>query len=94
MHIRNNEGDLGDTAEGISAKAEAQTADQTEEAEAGMKRKIEDLLKVNGHKLRPITGTDTGWVRYTECARTAGGMSDGYWSRVSCSKKQCASSEC
>ena len=59
-----------------------------------MKRKIDSLLKVNGHKLRPIEGTDTGWVRCTECARTAGGSSDGYWSRVSCNKKQCASREC
>ena len=52
LHIRSNEEDLGDTAEGIFAKAEAQTAYQTEEAGAGMKRKIGDLLKVNGHKHR------------------------------------------
>ena len=59
-----------------------------------MKRKTENLLKVNGHKLKPIEGTDTGWVRCTECARTAGGSSDGYWTKASCNRNQCATSEC
>ena len=94
LHIRSSEEDLGETAEGVFAKAEAQTADQIEETEACMKRKIDNLLKVNGHKLRPIAGTYTGLVRCTECAITTGVLSDGYWSRVSCNSNQCASSEC
>lgn len=60
LHIRRSEEDLGDAAEGIFAKAEAQTTDQTAETETGMKRKIDNLLKVNGHKLRRIAGTGTG----------------------------------
>lgn len=91
LHIRNSDDDLGDTAEGFLAKAEAQPANQTEEIETGMKRKIGNLLRVNGHKLRPIADTDTGWVR---CAITAGGMSDSYWSSNSCNRNQCISSEC
>ena len=59
-----------------------------------MTRKISNLLKVNGHKLKPIEGTDTAWVRCTECARTAGGSSDDYWTKVSCNRNQCATSEC
>ena len=94
LHIRNSDDDIGDTAEGIFAKAEAQTADQTEEIEAGMKRKIDSLRRVNGHKLQPITDTDTGWVRCTECARTVGGMSDKYWPSNSCNRNQCTASEC
>ena len=86
LHIRSNDDDLGDTAEDIFANAEAQTANQTEEIEAGMKRKIDNLLRVNGHKLRPISDTDTGWARCTEFARTVGGMSDIYWSSNRCSK--------
>ena len=38
LHIRSSEDDLGDTAGGILAKAEAQVADQTEETETGMKK--------------------------------------------------------
>ena len=94
LRIRNNDDDLGDTAEDIFAKAEAQTANQTEDIEAGMKRKIDNLLRVHGHKLRPIAETDTGWVGCTECTRTAGGMSDSYWSSNSCNRNQCISSEC
>ena len=67
---------------------------QTEEIEGGVKRKIDSLLRVNGHKLRPITDIDAGWVRCTECARIAGGMSDIYWSSNSCNRNQCISSEC
>ena len=85
---------MGDAAEGILAKAEAMTADRTEDTETGMKRKIENLLKVNGHKLQPIEGADTGRVRCTECARTAWGSSDGYWSRVSCNRNQGATNDC
>lgn len=59
-----------------------------------MKRKIDNLMRINGHKLTPIAETDTGWVRCTECARTACGMSDGYWSTVGCNKKQCIPAEC
>ena len=38
LHIRSSEEGLGDTAEGILAKAEAQVAERTEETETGMKR--------------------------------------------------------
>ena len=51
LHIRSSEDDMGDTAEGILAKAEAMTADRNEDTETGMKRKMESLLKTNGHKL-------------------------------------------
>ena len=44
--------------------------------------------------MKPIEGTDTGWVRCTECARTAGGSSDDYWTKVSCNRNQCATIEC
>ena len=70
------------------------TADRTEDTETGMKRKIENLLTVNGHKPQLIEGTDTGWVRCTECAGTARGSSDGYWSRVSCNRNQGATTDC
>ena len=75
------------------AKAEAATADKTEEIETGTKRKIECLMQTNGHKLRGIEGTDTGWVRCTECGRTAGGSSEDYWAEISCNKNQCASDD-
>ena len=60
LHIRSREDDMRDTVEGILAKAEAMTANKTEGTETGMKRKIENLLNVNGHKLKPIEGTDPG----------------------------------
>ena len=68
LHIRESQDERCDTAEGMMAKAEAATADKTEEIEAGTKRKIECLMQTNGHTLRGIEGTDTGWVRCTECA--------------------------
>ena len=45
-------------------------------------------MQTNGHKLRGIEGTDTGWVRCTECGRTAGGSSEDYWTKISCNKNQ------
>ena len=78
MHIRENQDDRCDTSEGLLAKAEAATADKTEEIKTGTKRKIDCLMQTNGHKLKRIEGTDTGWVRCTECGRTAGGSSDDY----------------
>ena len=50
-------------------------------------------MQPNGHKLKRIEGTDTGWMRCTECGRTAGGTSDEYWTRVSCNKNQCATDD-
>ena len=93
LHIRENQEERSDTAEGLLAKAEAATDDRTEEIEAGTKRKIECLMQPNGHKLKRIEGTDTGWMRCTECGRTAGGTSDEYWTRVSCNKNQCATDD-
>ena len=43
LHMRNSEEDLGDTAGGIFAKAEAHTADLAEEPAANMKRNIDNL---------------------------------------------------
>ena len=49
---------------------------------------------MNGHRLHPIENTDTGWLRCIECARTAGGSSDDYWTKNGCNTNQFISNEC
>ena len=73
-HIRNTEEEEEGTAGGILAKAEAPMV-AIEDINTGTKRKIDELLKVNGHRLQPIEGSANDWMQCAECARVASATS-------------------
>ena len=65
------------TAEDIIAAAEAQTEDSCREAEEASRRKTDQLIDINGHRLDPIEGADGKRVRCLESAGAAPGAATG-----------------
>ena len=76
------------TAENVIAAAEAMTNEWCNADTERAKRRVDQLIDVNGHRLDTMPDSGSGWVRCHECGRVAHIASDKYWSKVSCNQNR------
>ena len=76
------------TADNVIAAAEAMTNEWCNADSERAKRRVDQLIDVNGHRLDTMPDSGSGWVRCHECGRVADIASDKYWSKVSCNQNR------
>ena len=76
------------TAEDVIAAAEAMTSEWCNADSERAKRRVDQLVDINGHRLDTMPESGSGWVRCHECGRVADVASEKYWSKVSCNRNR------